>query len=141
VLTWLARRYTKHDELDNLHTYLTIYDEVDRRQSKGIATGGRAKGSQFADKLPTFTSDPLNRLLGILRKTFSACYGETYPDDETQEAKDLVAQGRSQPRYEPFHILSPRAIYLRISYGIPRETKLACRSIQQASRFGRLAII
>ena len=43
VLTWLALRYTKHNKLDNLHTYLTIYDEVGCRQSKGIATGGRAK--------------------------------------------------------------------------------------------------
>jgi hypothetical protein len=108
VLTWLALRYTKHDELDNLHPYLTIYDEVDRRQSKGIATGGRAKGNQFADKLPTFTSDPLNRLLSILRKTFSARYGETYPDDETQEAKDLVAQAEANPAMNP-------SIYYRLA--------------------------
>ena len=80
MLTWLALCYTKNDELNNLHTYLTIYDEVDHHQSKGIATGGRAKVKQFTNKLPTFTSDPLNQLLSILRKTFSACYGEMYPD-------------------------------------------------------------
>ena len=97
VLTWLALRYTKHDKRDNLNTYLTMYDEVDRRKSKGIATGGRAKGNQFFGQLPTFASDPLNQLLIEVRRTFSARYGETYPDDVTQKAKDLVAQAEANP--------------------------------------------
>lgn len=108
MLTWLALRYTKHDQLENLNAYLTIYDEVDRRKSKGIATGGRAKGTQFFDELPTFTSEPLNRLLIVVRKTFSARYGETYQDDEIQEAKDLVAQAEANPAMNP-------AIYYRLA--------------------------
>jgi len=101
VLTWLALRYTKHDELDNLKSYLAPYDEVDDRQSKAIDTGGRAKGNQFFDKLPTFTSDPLNRLLAVVREHFSARYGKTYPDDEIQQAKDLVAQAEANPAMNP----------------------------------------
>ena len=97
LLTWLALRYTKHDELDDLNTYLTMYDEVDRRKSKGIATGGRAKGNLFFGQLPTFASDPLNQLLIEVRETFSARYGETYPDDVTQKAKDLVARAEANP--------------------------------------------
>ena len=91
VLTWLALRYTKHDELVNLNTYLIIYDEVNRRKSKGILTRGSTKGNQFADELPTLIDDPLNRLLIVVKKNFLARYGET-PDDEIQEAKDLVAK-------------------------------------------------
>lgn len=102
VLTWLTLRYTKHDELDNLHTYLKIYDKVDRRQSKGIATGGRAKGNQFADKLPTFTSSPLNWLLSVVRKTFSAHHGETYSEEEIQDVKNHVdGSNITNPTYLP----------------------------------------
>ena len=113
LLTWLALRYTKHDELDDLNTYLTMYDEVDRRKSKGIATGGRAKGNLFFGQLPTFASDPLNRLIEV-RRTFSARYGETYPDDVTQQAKDLVAQAEANPAMDPtmYYQLAP---YIYIS--------------------------
>ena len=112
VLTWLALalaalRYIKQDKLDNLHTYLTIYDQVDCHQSKGIATGGRPKGTNS----PTnFQHDPLNRLLSILRKTFSARYRETYPDDETQETKDLVAQAKATLLWTLPYTISSRHI-------------------------------
>jgi hypothetical protein len=57
VLTWLALRYTKHDDLANLNAHLEIYDEVDPPQSEGIATGGRAKGDNFSSEVfPTFPS-------------------------------------------------------------------------------------
>jgi len=92
VLTWLALRYTKHDRLDNLSSYLAIYDEVDRRESKGLATGGIQKGDQFSSKVfPKFTSGPLNRLLAVIRKHFYARYGEEYTTDEVQEAIDFMA--------------------------------------------------
>ena len=99
-MTWLALRYTKHDDLDNLNTYLSVYDEVDRRKSKGIATGGRAKGNQFADELPTFTSDPLNRLLTQVRETFSFRYTmKKYSDEEVQGVREYVAAGKYDPTY------------------------------------------
>ena len=103
MLTWLALRYTKHDELDNLNAYLTIYDEVDRRKSKGIATGGRAKGDNFSSEVfPTFASDPLNRLLTEVRETFSFRYPKKkHTPGEIQWAKDLVAKAESDPAMDP----------------------------------------
>ena len=92
MLTWLALRYTKHDRLDNLSSYLAIYDEVDHRESKGLATGGIQKGDQFSSKVfPKFTSSPLNRLLAVVRKHFYARYGEEYTDDEVRVANDFMA--------------------------------------------------
>jgi hypothetical protein len=99
VLTWVALRYTKHNKLAKLSSYLKIYDEVDCDESDGLATGGQSKGDNFSNSktFPTFASDPLNRLLIVARKTFSARYGEAYPDDETQQAKDDVAEAEANP--------------------------------------------
>ena len=110
MLTWLALRYTQHNKLAKLSSYLKIYDEVDCYESDGLATGGESKGDNFSNSktFPTFASDPLNRLLIVVRKTFSARYGETYTDDEIQEAKDLVAQAEANPAMNP-------AIYYRLA--------------------------
>jgi hypothetical protein len=102
VLTWLALRYTKHDDVKNLSSYLKIYDEVDPHQSESDATGGRAKGDNFSSQLfPTFASDPLNRLLIVVRKTFSARYGKTYSDEEIKKVRDHVAHAESYPGLDP----------------------------------------
>lgn len=99
--------YSNHDELSSLASYLAIYDQVDHRLSKDVATGGLHKGDQFASAMfPIFTQ---NRLLFSLRKTFSVHYGETYPDDEIQEAKDLMAQAEANPAMNPtiYYWLAP----------------------------------
>jgi hypothetical protein len=57
VLTLLALCYSNHDELDNLASYLAVYDQVDHRLSKDIITGGLYKGDQLGSAMfPTFTS-------------------------------------------------------------------------------------
>ena len=93
MLTWLALRYTKHDDLKNINAHLKIYDEVDPRQSESIATGGRAKGDNFCSEVfPTFPSDPLNRLLTEVRATFAFRYQfKKYSPDEIQKAIDFMA--------------------------------------------------
>lgn len=109
MLTWLALRYTKHDELANLNSYLAIYDEVDCCQSESIATGGRAKGDNFnSEVFPTFASDPLNRLLTQVRETFSFRYTtKKYSDEEVQGVREYVAAGK----YDPIYGYPPPYIY------------------------------
>jgi hypothetical protein len=93
VLTWLALRYTKHDDLEHLNDHLTIYDEVDHRQSESIATGGRAKGDNFSSEVfPTFASDPLDRLLTEVREIFAFRYQrKKHSPGEIQQAMDFMA--------------------------------------------------
>jgi hypothetical protein len=96
VLTWLALRYTKHDRLDIVSSYLAIYDQVDH----GFATGGIQKGNEFFSSVfPKFTSGPLNRLLAVVRKHFSARYGKTYSDEEVREVREYVAARKYNPIY------------------------------------------
>lgn len=92
VLTWLVLRYTKHDKLAKLSSYLAIYDEVDLYESEVIATGGLRKGDNFSGKaFPTFISDPLNRLLTEVRETFSFRYqSRQYSPGEVQQAIDFM---------------------------------------------------
>jgi hypothetical protein len=102
VLTWLALRYTKHNKLAKLSSYLAIYDQVDPRESKGVDTGGIEKGNEFSSRVfPKFTSGPLNRLLAVVRKHFSARYGEEYTTDEVQEAMDFMASMASGRPVDP----------------------------------------
>jgi hypothetical protein len=103
VLTWLALRYTKHDRLDNLSSYLAVYDEVDRRESKGIDTGGINKGNEFFSRVfPKFTSDPLNRLLTQVRETFSFRYQiKQHSPGEIQQAMDFMASMASGRPVDP----------------------------------------
>jgi len=74
--------------LAKLSSYLAIYDEVDRYESEGIAAGGLNKGNNFSSKaFPTFTSDPLNRLLTEVRETFSFRYqSKQHSPSEVQQA-------------------------------------------------------
>jgi hypothetical protein len=93
VLTWLALRYTQHNKLAKLSSYLKIYDEVDCDESDGLATGGQSKGDNFSSKaFPTFISNPLNRLLIEVRETFSFRYQQKqHSPDEIQQAIDFMA--------------------------------------------------
>ena len=96
VLTLLALCYSNHDELNNLASYLGVYNEVDHRLSKDIITGGLRKGGQLGSAMfPTFTSDPLNRLLGVLGENFSARYGKSYSDDMIKKGKDILGSPAS----------------------------------------------
>jgi hypothetical protein len=93
VLTLLALRHFNHYELDQVASYLAVYNQVYYRLSGGIqvATGGRHKGDQFASSMsPTFTSDPLNRLLSVLSETFSACYTKAYSDEAIKKAINFM---------------------------------------------------
>ena len=88
--------------MDKLKSYLAPYDEVDDPRSKGINTGGRAKGNQFFGPLPTFNSDPPNRLLAEVREHFSARYVvRTYSDEEIKKARDRVALAELYPGLDP----------------------------------------
>ncbi|KIM39245.1 hypothetical protein M413DRAFT_447193 [Hebeloma cylindrosporum] len=98
VLTWLALRFSEHDELAKSAAWLKMYDEVDLCQSGGVETGGMAKGNDFSSPaLPNFKSIPLNLLLRELRKNFWARYGEQYSADEVLRVKDFVALLEKDP--------------------------------------------
>jgi hypothetical protein len=93
VLTLLALRHINHHELDQVASYLAIYNQVYYRLSGGIqvATGGLHKGDQFASSMfPTFTSDPLNRLLSVLSETFSARYTKAYSDEAIKKSINFM---------------------------------------------------
>jgi hypothetical protein len=109
VLTLLALCYSNHDEFDNLASYLAVYNQVDHRLSKDIVTGGLHKGGQFASAMfPTFTSDPLNRLLTQVRESFSFRYAnKKYSNEEVREVKEYVAGGK----YDPIYGYPPSYIY------------------------------
>ena len=57
---------------------------------------------------PTFTSDPLNRLLSQVRENFSFQYtNKKYPDEEVRGVKEYVAVGK----YDPIYAYPPPYIY------------------------------
>jgi len=120
VLTWLALRYTKHDKLAKLSSYLAIYDEVDRYESEGIATGGLNKGNNFSSKaFPTFTSDPLNRLLTEVRETFSFPYqSKQHSPGEVQQAIDFMRPG---PRLTQATLISLAHIFMDLGWSRSRN--------------------
>ena len=92
MLIWVALRYAKHNGLQDIAVHLEPYDEVHHTSTTGISTGGRSKGALLSDKLfPKFASDPLNRLIHALRKTFSARYDDNeYSAEQIKRARDYV---------------------------------------------------
>jgi len=82
-------------------THLAPYDEMHRHSD--IDTGGASKGDRLSSQLfPTFTSDPLNRLLSELRNYFSARYGQKYSEEEIQDTKSYVNEFKiTNPKYFP----------------------------------------
>ena len=103
VLTLLALRHINHHELDHVaSSYLSVYNQIDHRLSKNIATGGRYKGAQFVSSMfPTFISDPLNRIFRVLNTTFSARYTKAYSDEAIKETRDFVAKAERVPAMDP----------------------------------------
>ena len=90
----------------------------------------------FNGQFPIFTSLPLNQLLRVLGKIFSARYGKTCPDEEI--SMYILSQAELDPamNVEPFYIPSPRShpIRLWISHGGPPATKMSRRNTRHTFR-------